>query len=57
MVNIIKLAEIPVITSWRRHIKASINVIKKAIALYVLNVTALERSHLSNSDCNWMFSL
>lgn len=54
MVNIIKLAEIPVIISWRRHIKVSINVIKKAIALYVLKVTALERSHLLNSACNWL---
>ncbi len=57
MVNIIKLADMPVIISWRRHIKASINAIKKAIALYVLKVTALERSHLLNSACNWLSSL
>ncbi len=39
MPNIAIPAETPVIKSWRRHITASINAIKNAIALYALNVT------------------
>ncbi len=57
MPNIAIPAETPVIKSWRRHITASINAIKNAIALYALNVTTCERNHILYSALIWLLSL